>query len=234
MTDAIPLLLVEDEPHLAHGLIYNLEAEGYLVKHVTTGEEALDILQKQPYALLILDLTLPGMDGLKVCDRLREAGNQMPILMLTARDSQQDRIIGLSTGADDYLTKPFNLKEFLLRVASLLRRGQWPPVDSPPPDYQFGDNIIDETSGQVTTAQGSLQLTELELKMLILFLTNEGKVLSRAQLLKQVWGVSPKTETRTLDNFIVRLRKYFEVDPSKPRYFKTVRGRGYRFIKNPR
>ncbi len=234
MTDHIPLLLVEDEPHLAHGLVYNLEAEGYQATHVTTGEEALEMLQQQPFALLILDLTLPGMDGLEVCDQIREEGNQIPILMLTARDSQQDRIIGLSTGADDYLTKPFNLKEFLLRVASLLRRGQWPPADPPSPHYEFGDNIIDSDSGQATTAQGSLQLTELELKMLNLFINNEGKVLSRAELLKQVWGVSPKTETRTLDNFIVRLRKYFETDPARPRYFKTVRGRGYRFVKNPR
>ncbi|MFO7765865.1 MAG: response regulator transcription factor [Pelovirga sp.] len=234
MTDPIPVLLVEDEPHLAYGLAYNLEAEGYQVTHVSTGEEALETLQQKPYALLILDLTLPGIDGLKVCDRLREADNPIPILVLTARDSQQDRIIGLSTGADDYLTKPFNLKEFLLRVASLLRRGQWPPAGGPPPAYQFGTNSIDTYSGLATTVQGSFQLTDLELKILTLFMNNEGKVLSRAQLLKQVWGVSPKTETRTLDNFIVRLRKYFETDPACPRYFKTVRGRGYRFVKNPR
>ena len=234
MTDQIPLLLVEDEAHLAYGLAYNLKAEGYQVTHVTTGEEALELLRQQPFALLILDLTLPGIDGLKVCDRLREEGNRLPILMLTARDSQQDRIIGLSTGADDYLTKPFNLKEFLLRVASLLRRGQWPPADRPSPRYQFGDNVIDSDSGQATTSQGSFQLTELELKMLNLFIKNEGQVLSRAELLKQVWEVSPKTETRTLDNFIVRLRKYFETDPARPRYFKTVRGRGYRFVKKPR
>lgn len=234
MTDPIPVLLVEDEPHLAHGLTYNLEAEGYLVTHVTTGEEALNILQQTPYALVILDLTLPGMDGLKVCDQLREGGDTVPILMLTARDSQQDRIAGLSTGADDYLTKPFHLKEFLLRVASLLRRGQWPPPEKKSPRYQFGDNLIDLDTRQATTRQGTIDLTELELKMLRLFINNEGKVLARAELLKQVWGFSPTTETRTLDNFVVRLRKYFETDPAKPRYFKTIRGRGYRFVKNPR
>lgn len=234
MTDQLPLLLVEDEPNLAHGLTYNLEAEGYLVTHVTSGEEALALLQHQPYALVILDLTLPGMDGLRVCDQLREKGDPVPILMLTARNSQQDRIVGLSTGADDYLTKPFNLKEFLLRVASLLRRGQWPPAQKKPSTYQFGENFIDLDSRQATTAQGTVQLTELELNMLKLFISNEGKVLARGEMLKQVWGVSPKTETRTLDNFVVRLRKYFETDPAKPRYIKTVRGRGYRFVKNPR
>ncbi|MBD1400476.1 response regulator transcription factor [Pelovirga terrestris] len=234
MTDQIPLLLVEDEPHLAHGLTYNLEAEGYLVTHVTTGEEALGLLQHTPYALVILDLTLPGIDGLKVCDQLRESGDPVPILMLTARNSQQDRIAGLSTGADDYLTKPFHLKEFLLRVASLLRRGIWPPAQKKLPTYQFGHNVIDLESRQATTAQGTIQLTELELKMLLLFIKNEGKILTRGELLKQVWGVSPATETRTLDNFVVRLRKYFEADPAKPRYVKTVRGRGYRFVKNPR
>ncbi len=234
MTDQIPLLLVEDEPNLAHGLTYNLEAEGYLVTHVTTGEEALALIHNQPYALVILDLTLPGIDGLKVCDLLRETGDPVPILMLTARNSQQDRIAGLSTGADDYLTKPFNLKEFLLRVASLLRRGQWPPAQKKPTTYQFGENFIDLNSRQATTAQGLIQLTELELKMMKLFINNEGKVLTRGEMLKQVWGVSPKTETRTLDNFVVRLRKYFEADPSRPCYIKTVRGRGYRFVKNPR
>ncbi|HDR47046.1 MAG TPA: response regulator transcription factor [Geoalkalibacter subterraneus] len=234
MSTQIPLLLVEDEPNLAHGLTYNLEAEGYLVTHVTTGEEALTLLQEQPYALMILDLTLPGMDGLKVCDQLREEGNPLPILMLTARNSQQDRIAGLSTGADDYLTKPFHLKEFLLRVASLLRRGQWPPPQKRGEHYQFGDNLIELESRQATTPHGTIQLTELELKMLSAFIDQEGKVLTRSELLKQVWGVSPTTETRTLDNFVVRLRKYFEADPAKPRYFKTVRGRGYRFIKNPR
>jgi len=234
MTDRLPLLLVEDEPHLAHGLTFNLEAEGYLVTHVTTGEDALKLLRCQPFALMILDLTLPGMDGLKVCDQLREGGDQMPILMLTARDSQQDRIAGLSTGADDYLTKPFNLKEFLLRVASLLRRGQWPPAEKNPSPYRFGGNLVDLDSRLATTPQGTIHLTELELKMLALFINNEGKVLTRGDLLKQVWGVSPTTETRTLDNFVVRLRKYFETDPATPRYFKTVRGRGYRFVKNPR
>ncbi len=233
MTPNPPLLLVEDEPHIAQGLVYNLEAEGYKVTHVTSGEDALAKMQEQRYALMILDLTLPAMDGLRVCDTLREQGNQMPVLMLTARDSQQDRILGLSTGADDYLTKPFHLKEFLLRVGNLLRRSPWQQSDSRQPPYQFGANLVDLHASQATTAQGVIQLTELETKMLRLFIENEGQILSRSLLLKQVWGLSPKTETRTLDNFIVRLRKYFEADPARPLHFRTVRGRGYRFVAVP-
>ena len=227
------LLLVEDEPHIAQGLLYNLEEEGYQVTHVERGEDALEKLAKDTYALVILDLSLPGIDGLEVCDRLREQGSHIPILMLTARGSEQDRITGLSKGADDYLAKPFNLKEFLLRVAGLLRRANWQPTPQKNKQYTFGNNQIDLETDQAITAHGTIQLTELEIKMLLLFFEQEGKVLSRGELLKQVWGMSPETETRTLDNFIVRLRKYFEVDPSKPHYFLTVRGRGYRFIKNP-
>jgi len=232
MADKLPLLLVEDEPHIAEGLIFNLEEESYQVTHVESGEDALETLEKQSYALVILDLALPGIDGLEVCDRLRENGNQVPILMLTARGSEQDRITGLSKGADDYLAKPFNLKEFLLRVAGLLRRTNWQPRKKES-SYRFGENVIDMETCQATTPHGTIELTDLEMKMLQLFFEQEGKVLSRGNLLKQVWGMSPQTETRTLDNFVVRLRKYFEVDPAKPRFFKTVRGRGYRFIKNP-
>jgi len=232
MADKVPLLLVEDEPHIAEGLIYNLEAEDYQVTHVESGEEALEALEKQSYALVILDLALPGIDGLEVCDRLRENGNLIPILMLTARGSEQDRITGLSKGADDYLAKPFNLKEFLLRVAGLLRRTNWQSRKENR-SYRFGENIIDIETCQATTPNGIIELTDLEMKMLQLFFEQEGKVLSRGNLLKQVWGMSPQTETRTLDNFVVRLRKYFEIDPAKPRFFRTVRGRGYRFIKDP-
>jgi len=232
MDDKLPLLLVEDEPHIAEGLVFNLEEENYRVTHVESGEAALEALATRSYALIILDLALPGIDGLEVCDRLRGGGNQVPILMLTARGSEQDRITGISKGADDYLAKPFNLKEFLLRVAGLLRRSNWqPPTENK--TYCFGENTIDLETYQATTPHGTIELTDLEMKMLRLFFEQEGKVLSRGKILKQVWGMSPQTETRTLDNFIVRLRKYFERDPAKPQFFKTVRGRGYRFIRNP-
>ncbi len=229
----IALLLVEDEPHIAQGLVFNLEEEGYRVTHVESGEQALEKLAKNSYNLLVLDLSLPGIDGLEVCNRLREQENQIPILMLTARGSEQDRITGLSKGADDYLAKPFNLREFLLRVAGLLRRANWQPPRQENGQYQFGSNRIDLETHQAITPARTIQLTELEMKILLLFFDQEGKVLSREKLLKQVWGMAPETETRTLDNFIVRLRKYFEVDPTKPLFFRTVRGRGYRFIRDP-
>ena len=229
----VPLLLVEDEPHIAQGLIFNLEEEGYQVTHVESGEQALEQLGEKSYALIILDLALPGISGLAVCEQLRKQENQIPILMLTARGTEQDRITGLSKGADDYLTKPFNLKEFLLRVAALLRRANWQPDHSVSKIYSFGENRIDLETHRAETTHGTIQLTELEMKMLLLFFAEEGKILSRGDLLKQVWGMSPETETRTLDNFIVRLRKYFEPEPAKPRFFRTVRGRGYSFIRNP-
>ncbi len=233
MNHKIALLLVEDEPHIAQALVFNLEEEGYQVTHVESGEQALEKLSNTPYSLIILDLALPGIDGLEVCDHLRKQGNQIPILMLTARGTAQDRITGLTTGADDYLAKPFNLKEFLLRVAGLLRRANWQPIHSDNILYTFGSNQINLETDQATTANGTFQLTELEMKMLRFFFDQEGIVLSRGKLLKQVWGMSPETETRTLDNFIVRLRKYFETNPAKPRHFRTVRGRGYRFVQNP-
>ncbi len=230
MSEKVPLLLVEDEPHIAQGLVFNLQEEGYLVTQVESGEEALELLAGQTFALLILDLMLPGIGGLEVCRTLRARGNRIPVLMLTARGAEQDRIRGLSEGADDYLTKPFNLKEFLLRVAALLRRAQWQPPERLRKESRFGGNRIDWQTHQAETAHGTIELTELEIKMLSLFFNNEGKVLSRGEILQQVWGVSPKTETRTLDNFIVRLRKYFEENPARPQFFLTVRGRGYRFV----
>ena len=232
MPERAPILLVEDEPHIAQGLIYNLQEEGYQVTHVESGEAALRHLDEQNCALVILDLMLPGIDGLEVCRRLRKRGNQVPILMLTARSEEQDRVAGLSEGADDYLAKPFNLKEFLLRVAGLLRRTNWQQMLAQSNIVQFGGNRIDLSNHQAETTKGVLQLTNLEIKMLRQFFAKEGKLITRGELLKSVWGMAPDTETRTLDNFIVRLRKYFEQDPAKPRHFLTVRGRGYRFSKD--
>lgn len=230
MNEPTPVLLVEDEPHIAQGLIYNLQEEGYLVTHVESGEAALTHLQTHACAMIILDLMLPGIDGLEVCRQIREQGNQVAILMLTARGEEEDRIAGLSEGADDYLPKPFNLREFLLRVASLLRRSNWQQSENKVKQLRFGGNCIDLETHLAETVNGQQQLTELEIKMLQLFISNEGKLISRGELLQSVWGMQPDTETRTLDNFIVRLRKYFELDPARPQHFLTVRGRGYRFI----
>lgn len=226
----IDILVVEDEPNIADGLLYNLEAEGYRTTHCISAEEALACFESRNYALLVLDIMLPGMDGLELCHRLRTTGSDIPILMLTARGDEEDRIAGLSEGADDYLTKPFSLKEFLLRVKALLRRSI--KSQRPPSIYSFGGNQVDLNERHAATVRGEQELTELELKMLRLFISREGKVISRGELLQLVWGMDPATETRTLDNFIVRLRKYFEPDPARPVHFQTVRGRGYRFARD--
>lgn len=233
MTANLPILLVEDEPHIAQGIVYNLEEEGYQVDHVETGEAALECLQDKSYALLILDLMLPGIDGIEVCRTLRKQKNQIAILMLTARGAEEDRVAGLAEGADDYLAKPFNLKEFLLRVANLLRRSNWQQSNPDQHEIRFGNNRIDLDTHMAETLNGQQQLTELEIKMLQLFVSNENRLIHRGELLQSVWGMQPDTETRTLDNFIVRLRKYFEADPANPQHFLTVRGRGYRFCSNP-
>ena len=224
------ILLVEDEPSIARGLIFNLEEEGYTVVHAASGEVALDRALAEPFSLVVLDLTLPGMDGLEVCRHLRQMDSRLPILILTARVDEEDRIKGLSGGADDYLTKPFSLDEFLLRVKGMLRRSEWyRPKTAPEEHYRFGENEVNLKGGLAVTPRGEIALTDLEVKMLHTFFRAEGQVLSRAELLKSVWGMAPGTETRTLDNFIVRMRKYFEPEPAKPVHFLTVRGRGYRF-----
>lgn len=230
----LEILVVEDEPHIARGLAFNLEQEGYRVVVAASGEEALRLLPEHSFALVVLDLMLPGLGGLEVCRRIRALDPRLPVLMLTALSSEADRVEGLRHGADDYLTKPFSLAEFLLRVEGILRRSAWyrRPVDAGQP-YRFGENRVDLASGRAATPRGDVALTELELKMLRQFVAREGEVLSRAELLESVWGMSPESETRTLDNFVVRLRKYFEPDPSAPVYFLTVRGRGYRFVGKP-
>lgn len=225
------ILLVEDEPSIARGLIFNLEEEGYGVRHVDSGEAGLEILERESFDLLILDLSLPGMGGLEVCRIVRHRDARLPVLMLTARSSERDRIQGLAEGADDYLTKPFSLEEFLLRVEGMLRRSRWYRQTVETLACDFGTNRVDLEQGRAQTARGEISLTDLETRMLKIFFQREGEVLSRAELLASVWGMSPETETRTLDNFIVRLRRYFEPDPSDPVHFLTVRGRGYRFVR---
>ena len=228
------ILLVEDELHIAQGLKFNLEMEGFIVDHVTTGEQALDKMPWSGCCLVILDRMLPGMDGLEVCRAIRQKNAQLPVLMLTAMDKEQDRIAGLTEGADDYLTKPFSLGEFLLRVKGILRRAGWYRPEAAIEDcYRFAANRVYLHQQRAVTEQQEIDLTELETRMLEVFFRHEGEVLSRAELLESVWGVAPDTETRTLDNFIVRLRKYFEKRPGRPQHFLTVRGRGYRFIRHP-
>src|SRR5512138_3133099 len=225
------ILLVEDEIHLARRICYNLELEEYRVSHVESGEEALERLSFERFSLVILDVMLPGMDGFGVCRKIREMDSRVPILILTARVNEGDRITGLSSGADDYLTKPFSLDEFLLRVGGMLRRSAWYRPEPVEEGYRFGENEVFLLSYRARTAQGEIDLTDLEVRVLTLFFQKEGETLSRAELLEKVWGYAADAETRTLDNFIVRLRKYFEPDPADPVFFQTVRGVGYRFSK---
>ena len=213
------ILLVEDEIHLARGIFFNLEQEGYQVSHVESGEEALDRMAYDRFALIILDIMLPGMNGFDVCEKVRTMDGRVPILILTSRVEEGDRVTGLEKGADDYLTKPFSLSEFLLRVKGMLRRSSWYRPQPIEEGYRFGDNEVFLLSYRARTAQGDIDLTDLEVRMLSLFFQKEGVAVTRKDLLERVWGYSSNTGTRTLDNFVVRLRKYFEPDPAAPVFF---------------
>ena len=233
MSESKPrIMLVEDEIHLARGICFNLEQDGYVVSHFDRGEAALETLRVDRFNLIILDVMLPGMDGFQICKLMRELDSRVPILMLTARSEDVDRVSGLESGADDYLTKPFNLAEFLLRVKGMLRRSSWYRPDPVEEGYQFGVNEVFPLSYRAKTAQGEIDLTEMEVRVLSLFFQREGQVIPRGDLLESVWGYASDAETRTLDNFVVRLRKYFERDPSRPIHFQTVRGVGYRFSRS--
>jgi len=227
------ILLVEDEANIAQALLYNLELEGYRVNHVTTGADALAALTGDQYNMLILDLMLPDSHGIDICRQIRRRDKRLPILILTALGEEQYRLDGLEAGADDYLTKPFSLGEFLLRVKGILRRSAWYRPARAGEIAAFGANRVNLAELSAETRRGPITLTELEGRMLAAFLAAEGRVLSRSELLEEVWGLTADTETRTLDNFVVRLRKHFEDDPANPRYFQTVRGRGYRFVRDP-
>ena len=229
--DAPTLLLVEDEEHIAQGLIFNLEQEGYRVVHAATGKKALEALAARDFSLLILDVMLPDANGFDICRSVREQDSRVPVLILTALGDETHRITGLRQGADDYLTKPFSLTEFLLRVKRMLERSHWyRPAPGSRNLYRFGPCVVDLKERRATTLCGEIELTDLEARILGVFFGREGEVLERSELLASVWKMSPEAETRTLDNFIARLRKYFETDPSHPEHFLTVRGKGYRFV----
>lgn len=230
------ILIVEDEQHLAIGIQYNFEREGYRVSTVPDGPSALALIDKTPLEidLVVLDLMLPGMSGYAVCEALRDKGHDMPILMLSARTLTEDRIRGLDVGADQYLQKPFDLDELLAMVRNLLQRRErqtFPRTAKLPRDtFEFGGARVNFDTFEVTVGDRPLRLTALELKLLRYFIENEGSVLSRSQLLEHVWAQPSTLTTRTVDNFMLRLRRYFEKDPAQPRHFLSVRGAGYRFI----
>lgn len=224
------ILLVEDEEALAIGLEYNLSQEGYQVVRAADGREALQIFADGVFDLVILDIMLPFLDGFEVASRIRESMPQLPILMLTARKAAQDRITSLKLGADDYLTKPFHLEELLLRVQGMLRRKAWYRTESDVPAvFRFGKNEINFETLACSSGKKAFQITPQEAETLRYLIANSGRIVSRRELLEKVWHLHVDSETRTIDIFMVRLRRYFEPNPKQPIYFKSVRGAGYMF-----
>jgi DNA-binding response OmpR family regulator len=238
------IILVEDEEHLAQVLLFNLEAENYRTQHFADGTEALAFLLKtnENIGAILLDVMLPGKDGFEIVRTLREHQLYFPVLMLTARSNPEDVLEGLNAGADDYLAKPFDLEILLVRLKSMLRRAQWQrpaaaePVQPPKPSsdrYAFNDREIHFDTLELIAPNRLTHLTLMEADLLRYLMDREGKIVPRKDILEQVWRVHEDTDTRAIDNFIVRLRRYIEDDPSSPRHLLTVRGVGYRFIANP-
>ncbi|HEX5475072.1 MAG TPA: response regulator transcription factor [Vicinamibacterales bacterium] len=227
------VLIVEDEQHLAEGLRFNLEAEGYEAGVVETGEAALERLldRDQPYDLVVLDVMLPGKDGFAVVSELRERRQFVPVLILTARGRPDDVLKGFASGADDYLPKPTELAILLARVGGLLRRTRW--MRGHHDRYTFDGRTIDFETLELTVGERVLKLTLMEANLLRFLVAHEGKAVSRKEMLEHVWGLHEDTDTRAIDNFVVRLRRYIEDDPSRPRHLLTVRGVGYRFVPEP-
>lgn len=228
------VLIVEDELHLAEGLRFNLEAEGFEAEVLDNGEAALERLlggAGKPFDLVVLDVMLPGKDGFTVVSELRAAKQFVPVLMLTARGRPEDVLHGFSAGADDYLPKPTELAILLARIGGLLRRSRWarPAQDQ----YTFAGKMIDFDSLELRVGERTLPLTLMEANLLRYLITHEGRAVSRSAMLEDVWGVREDTDTRAIDNFIVRLRRYIEKEPSRPKHLLTVRGVGYRFVANP-
>jgi DNA-binding response OmpR family regulator len=248
------ILVVEDEAHLAEGLRFNLKEEGHSVEVVGDGESAVDQLlaQAKEFDAVVLDVMLPGINGFAVVAALREAKNYVPVLMLTARGRPEDVLEGFAAGADDYLPKPFELPIFLARLNGLLRRSEWlrgnqekssaskeVAIDREKASsgaaqeaevFRVDGKTIDFETLELRTKDGTIQLTLMEAKLLRHLIQNQGRTVSRSSILGDVWGLHEDTDTRAIDNFIVRLRRYLEENPSKPKHLVTVRGVGYRFV----
>ncbi len=239
------ILVVEDEQHLAEGLRFNLEAEGYQVRVLENGEAALAALapESPPFDVVVLDVMLPGIDGFAVMTRMRQAGQFVPTLMLTARGHPDDVLRGFAAGADDYLTKPFELAILIARIRGLLRRREWLRASlnhaggGPPGDadqvFTFGGKSMHFDKLQLHVRGQVFPMTLMEANVLRYLIRHEGKTVSRKAMLEEVWGLHEDTDTRAIDNFIVRLRRYLEDDPTHPRHLRTVRGVGYRFVAAP-
>jgi two-component system alkaline phosphatase synthesis response regulator PhoP len=244
------VLVVEDEAHLAQGLRFNLEAEGYDAEVVGDGESATEKLleKKENFDAIVLDIMLPGKDGFRVVSELRAARNYVPVLMLTARGRPEDVLKGFASGADDYLAKPFDLSILLARLQGLLRRNQWTRGEQPAvvaegqnnassigdfDRFAFAGKTIDFGALELRSRGNTIHLTLMESELLRHLVRNDGKIVSRKQILEEVWGLKEDTDTRAIDNFMVRLRRYIEDDPGNPRHLLTVRGVGYRFLAKP-
>lgn len=227
----LSILLVEDEENLQDTLKLNFEMEGYNVSSAYNGVEALRALQNEYFDLIILDVMLPEIDGIAVCENIRLSNTEIPILMLSAKSQSSDRILGLKKGADDYVTKPFSLEELLIRVKMLINKSKKISAKEPVADeYNFGKNIINFKSLECTNKEGeSVALTKKEIMLLKLLIENKNEVVTREKILQSVWGYNVYPTTRTVDNFILNFRKYFEDDSRNPKYFHSVRGIGYKF-----
>ena len=234
------ILVVEDEQHIARGLCFNLEAEGHDVAVATNGEQALAAIldERRPFDVVVLDVMLPGQDGFAVATALRSAGQFVPILMLTARNRPEDVLKGFEAGADDYLPKPFELAILIARINGLLRRVRWnetQPVEAAarpaaPDVYSFAGRTLDFTAMELQAGGTSYRLTLMECDLLRYLVTHAGQPVSRRAILENVWGLDESTDTRAIDNFIVRLRRYFGDRPGSPQFLQTVRGVGYKFV----
>lgn len=231
------ILIIEDDLHIAEGIELNLILQDYDVKVESNGIDGLEAWKQWCPHLIVLDLMLPGIDGMEILKNIRLEDDRLPVMILSAKGDPSDKIDGLTEKVDDYMTKPFNLEEFLLRIKRLLTRDQWlqerdgsfATNSNTQKPYIFGKNSVNFSTGQAECQAGNIQLTEQEIKLLKLFIVNKGKPLSRSKLLEIGWGYSKGTSTRTVDNYIVRLRRYFEENPKRPRYFKSRRSLGYLF-----
>ncbi len=224
------ILIVEDEEHLADGLRINLELEGYEPIVAVSAEEGLRLWERNTADMILLDIMLPGMDGFEFCRLLRERGERVPILFLTAKDRDEDRIRGLEEGGDDYLNKPFNLRELLARIKGMFRREEWQHSQPPADELRFGEVVVNLRSYELNGPDGEQRLKEKEAMILRLLAERAGDAVDRESIIDRVWGYDAYPSTRTVDNFIVSLRKRIEPDPAKPRHLLTVHGKGYRLV----
>jgi two-component system alkaline phosphatase synthesis response regulator PhoP len=226
------ILLVEDDLHLAEGLQLNLEAEGFTVVHVAQGDQVIEEFERGLFDLVLLDIMLPGVDGLSICRQLRGKGYTVPILFITARDQTDQKVEGLLAGGDDYITKPFDTRELLARIQGILRRDAWLAAQRTERDqFEFDGRRINFSTFEASGPGGETRLTRKECMIVKYLVEREGEAVSRDQLLDAVWGYHAFPTNRTVDNFILRIRKVFEEDPRSPEYFRTVHGVGYRFVR---